>query len=215
MSEVRTVHAKYIFLDVVNYTQDRTVEAQSHIIRVLNEIVIEGLAFYDLTSENLILLPTGDGICIAIINVSEPYDVHLALALRILSGIDKHNSKTEDVMRKFKIRIGINENIDNLITDINNNRNIAGAGINAAQRVMSIADDNQILVSQTVYEKLYQREKYWKKFTPFTVTVKHNLKMLVYQYINQHEGLAINPPAEVSYSNSENKFIKALQNFFK
>ena len=217
MTDVKTVQAKYIFLDIVSYTQDRTIEAQSHIINELNKIVLEALDFYDLTDEKLILLPTGDGICIAIINIDEPYDVHIAIGLRILSGIEKHNSEANNPMVKFKIRIGINENTDNLIIDTNKNRNIAGAGINIAQRIMNAADDNQIFVSQTVYEKLHQRERYWQQFKPFNVTVKHGHTMLIYQYINSHDGLVTTPPAHINENiyTSDNKLMKMLQNFFK
>lgn len=55
--------------------------------------------------------------------------------------------------------MGINTNADNLVTDINGARNLAGAGINIAQRVMDSADGNQILVSHSVYDTLRDREK--------------------------------------------------------
>ena len=67
-------------------------------------------------------------------------------------------------MRKFDVRIGVNENVDNLIFDINDRANLTGAGINYARRIMDYADGGNILISQTVYERLSQREKYLEKF---------------------------------------------------
>jgi class 3 adenylate cyclase len=88
-------------------------------------------------------------------------------------------------MRKFNIRVGINENIDNLIIDINGNKNISGAGINHASRIEGQADPAQILVGNSVYEKLVQREKYMKAFNSYTALVKHGLPLKVHQLINK------------------------------
>ena len=60
--EAKTALVKYIFLDVVNYSNERTVEAQTEIINTLNTIVKETLEPFNLNNENLIYLPTGDGI---------------------------------------------------------------------------------------------------------------------------------------------------------
>ena len=153
MADAATVPAKYIFLDVVGFTYNRSVEAQSDIVHSLNEIVKASLDEYSIHDDNRIFLPTGDGICIALLNIeclhdiASAYDIHVKIALGILKRLEEHNTSTEDVQRKFKLRIGINENIDNLVEDVNGNRNVAGDGINLAQRVMSLADGNQILIS--------------------------------------------------------------------
>ena len=78
-------------------------------------------------------------------------------------------------MRKFHVRIGINENVDNLIIDINGKLNVAGSGINMSQRIMSCCDGGQILISQTVYEFLSAREEYMNLFKVYPATGKHNV----------------------------------------
>lgn len=195
MSETKTTPAKYIFLDVVSFTHNRSVEAQTDIVHSLNQIVDASLTEQGMDKEKIIFLPTGDGICIALLNIEDPFDIHLQIALGIIKGIHEYNQATEDEMRKFQVRIGINANTDNLVTDINGKPNIAGAGINMAARVMSKADGNQILVGESVYDTLRYREKYMKAFTGFNAEVKHGVQMRVYQYIlNEVNGLNIETP---------------------
>ena len=149
MGKAKTALIKYIFLDIIGFTNNRSVEAQADLIGYLNSVVTETLEKHNLATDQdilpeshgqSILIPTGDGICIALIDVGDEYDIHLRVALDILALIDKHNSETPDDMRKFEVRIGLNENVDNLVTDINGNQNVAGMGINMAQRTMSQAD---------------------------------------------------------------------------
>lgn len=56
---------KYIFLDIVKFTK-RSVEAQSDVIKELNKIVKESVQTNGLQQDNIIFIPTGDGICLAI-----------------------------------------------------------------------------------------------------------------------------------------------------
>src|ERR1041385_5096958 len=100
---------KYVFLDIVEYTKDRTVEAQSDIVRQLNRIVRQSLKEQKVTRSETILIPTGDGMCIALVDKLRPWDVHLKIALKILAHLDAHNAATSDSTRKFQLRIGLNE----------------------------------------------------------------------------------------------------------
>src|ERR1022692_2565784 len=100
-----TVRAKYIFLDIVSNSHNRSVEAQTEVISVLNAIVLKSLAESGIKPDGQILLPTGDGICIAIVDVSAPYDIHLRIALIILRELKDHNASTQDAMRRFEVRI--------------------------------------------------------------------------------------------------------------
>lgn len=139
-------------------------------------------------------MPTGDGICLALLK-RDPYDLHIQLALSILHFLREHNKSTDDQQRQFQIRIGINSNTDNLVTDINGNRNVAGAGINAAQRVMDSADGNQILVSHAIHETLRHREKYMGAFRSYQAKTKHDEQVPVHQLIMQDApGLNLDEP---------------------
>lgn len=186
MTKDPTVAAKYIFLDVELFTWNRSVEAQTEIIKTMNQIVSNSVKSLSIPLGNVIYLPTGDGICIGLINVNNPYDAPLQIAKKILTDLNTHNEKMSDLQRKFKVRIGLSANVDNLIIDINKNKNLAGAGINRAARVMSIADGNQILVDQSVYDTLSSREKYINDFRELKATIKHGVRIPVYQYVNNN-----------------------------
>ena len=196
-SEEMTCSTKYIFLDVVQFTHQRNVEAQSDIVRALNNIVLESVEKNSIDKETLIYIPTGDGICIALKNTEGryPFDIHMLLALDILSSLDTYNSKQPDEMRKFQIRIGLNANEDNLVTDINGKENLAGAGISLASRIMDKASGSQLLVGESVFDRLQQRQKYMGKFKLFSTVDKHGKPFSVYQFIEQnHSGLNTDIP---------------------
>ncbi|MBI5624481.1 MAG: hypothetical protein HY924_11945 [Elusimicrobia bacterium] len=182
----RTAPIQYVFLDIVEYSKNRSVEAQTDIIRELNTLVSRSVRQAHRTSRGVTYLPTGDGICIAIMDSPRSFDVHLQIALSILNRIHRYNRAQRDPSRKFNVRIGINENTDNLISDINKRRNISGAGITIAQRVMGLADAGNILVGRSVYERLSQREKYLRSFRRFRTHIKHGLSIEAYQFINRH-----------------------------
>ncbi|MBN1121172.1 MAG: hypothetical protein JXJ17_08840 [Anaerolineae bacterium] len=219
----KTANVKYVYIDVVGFTRDRSAEAQSDIIRSLNRSVIEavkntymgiGLSkvfkfleklalSYTPNDEVILFLPSGDGMCIAFINFISQYDIHLRLALNILREIDTLNQAESGTSRKFTVRIGINEGDDLLVRDINRKSNIAGDGINTAQRIMSLAEGGQILVGDIVYRKLHNRERYMGSFSePYEVKTKHNRSLLVYQFIND---------SYIGINNSTPSFAAGLQ----
>jgi len=197
VTNATTVSAKYVFLDIVGFSSNRTVEAQADIIAELNALVLAAVKALALSDDHVLLLPTGDGICIGLLNVEEPFDIHLELALEILRLLHEYNVRTDDARRQFALRLGVNANVDNLVIDIRGNRNVAGAGINMAQRVMSAADANQILVGQSVFDVLTYREKYDGSFRRLETIAKHGVRLPVYQFVAPDRlGLNVELPLE-------------------
>ena len=88
-----TANVKYVFVDVVGFTKDRSVEAQSDVIGLLNEVITQSLKSCKLEDEKLILIPTGDGVAVAIID-SKDWDVDLRLRVAILEEA-KNQIKTQ------------------------------------------------------------------------------------------------------------------------
>lgn len=214
--EAKTARIKYIFTDIEAFTHGRTVEAMTDILDSFNKIVSKALEATLPPNANIIKIPTGDGMCIALIEVHEPYDIHISLARQILQELESYNNQNKDQMRNYKVRIGINENIDNVVSDINQRENLAGDGINTAQRVMSFADGNQILIGQTVYDILKRREKYQGKFKEFSTKDKHGTPIKVYQYL-PNEGPKINenyPTSLVAVPLKERKLSKKAAYYF-
>lgn len=184
MSSAETVNAKYVFLDVVAYSKGRTIEAQSHIIETLNAAIREAITASGIGKDQVLLLPTGDGVGIALIDVMRPYDVDVRIALDLLARLDKANATQSDPQRRFLIRVAVNENIDNLIVDVNGNRNVTGLGINQAQRIMSTADGGNVLVGPVVAERLSQRDTYQGKLRSMKLQVKHGVEIRVCQLVD-------------------------------
>jgi TolB-like protein/Tfp pilus assembly protein PilF len=75
------------------------------------------------------------------------------------------------------------------VVDVNGRANLAGAGINTAQRVMGCGDAGHILVSKRVAEDLAEYEK-WRPFLHDlgTCDVKHGVKLHVLNVYNDEVG---------------------------
>lgn len=107
----------------------------------------------------------------------------MELACKILELIEEKCKSEKDDSRKFEVRVGINENVDHLVVDVNGNTNVAGAGINLAQGVMSVADSSQLMLSASTYDIFNAIEPYRGTFKEYKVRIKHDLEIMVYHYL--------------------------------
>jgi class 3 adenylate cyclase len=195
----KVVRVKYVFLDVVGYSK-RTRNAQHDIIDVLQKIVGDSVAAHRRPADHIIYLPTGDGMCIALIEVNSPFDIHMRIALSILEHLSRHNADLpEDDQRRFDVRVGVNAGEDIPFRDINERENLAGAGINMAARVMDVADAQQIVVGEAVYKDLRDDDEYADAFVMYEVALKHDQYEPVHQYVPKEprEGLDTRPPSSI------------------
>ena len=132
-----------IFLDIIDYSKKAVSSQieQKETFNIITTKALDGIAQTD-----RIILDTGDGLAIALLG--EPQEA-LFVALTIRDDILQYN--LEHPLGLF-VRIGINLGPVRVVKDINGRPNIIGDGINVAERVMSFAKPNQILVSRTYYE---------------------------------------------------------------
>src|ERR1051326_4530720 len=144
-SKLRLEIAHVLFIDIVGYSKLRTNE-QSAQIEKLREIVRGTVQFRAAEAEGKLLrLPTGDGGALVFRNSPE---APVLCALEISRELKNHP--------ELHVRMGIHSGPVNEVTDLNEQANIAGAGINMAQRVMDCGDAGHILVSKRVADDLAQ-----------------------------------------------------------
>src|SRR5205814_6315249 len=118
-----------LFIDIVGYSQ-LLLNEQSERLRTLNEIVRATRQFRRAEAEGtLVRLPTGDGM--ALVFWDSP-DAPAQCALEISKSLQTHPD--------MQVRMGIHSGPVNEVFDVNERANIAGAGINIAQRVMDCGD---------------------------------------------------------------------------
>ncbi|MFZ2644411.1 MAG: adenylate/guanylate cyclase domain-containing protein [Verrucomicrobiia bacterium] len=180
--ELGIARIQYVYLDIVDFTINRNIEAQSEVLNALNRIVNDSVKSMAIEESKVIIMPTGDGMAIALLLLTV-LDAHLQLALKILDAVAANNKSAVDPMLRFEVRIGINENVDNVVRDINGRPMAAGAGISMAQRIMDKADGGQIIVGSAVHDTLCQRKKYATAFREYQAIAKHGVKFTAYQYI--------------------------------
>jgi TolB-like protein/tetratricopeptide (TPR) repeat protein len=132
-----------LFIDIVSYSS-LLISEQSELVSELNDAVRGTEHFRSAEAEGrLIRLPTGDGMALVFHNSPEE-PVHCAL--EISQALKNHP--------ELQVRMGIHSGPVNEVADVNERANIAGAGINFAQRVMDCGDAGHILLSKHVAEDL-------------------------------------------------------------
>src|SRR6476646_5006477 len=158
-----------LFIDIVGYSK-LLVNQQSELLRELNEVVSGTHEFREAEAEGkLIRLPTGDGM--ALVFRTDP-EAAAQCALEIARALKEHP--------RIALRMGIHSGPVNEVVDVNQRQNIAGAGINMAQRVMDCGDAGHILISRHVAEDLEQHDR-WRPFLHDlgSCEVKHGVRLEV------------------------------------
>jgi len=151
-SDVKLEIGHVLFIDIVGYSKLLITE-QSERLQKLKEIVWGTEQFRLAQAEGKLLrLPTGDGGALVFRNNPE---APVLCAMEISKELKRH--------AELRVRMGIHSGPVNEITDLNEQANIAGVGINIAQRVMDCGDAGHILLSRHVAEDLEQYPR-WRSY---------------------------------------------------
>ena len=172
-----------LFLDIVGYSK-LLADEQKELIQELNHVVRETKQFQTAEAEGkLTRLPTGDGIVLVFMNNPE---APLECALEI-------NRKLQS-RPQLKLRMGIHSGPVNPVADVNDQANLAGAGINIAQRVMSCGDAGHILLSKHFAEDL-EHYAHWRSYLHDVgrVEVKHGARIPIVNLYTDQLGNAALP----------------------
>src|SRR6201993_1689802 len=149
---VRLEIGHVLFIDIVGYSR-LLISEQSELLGALNNAVREAGEFRSAEADGqLVRLPTGDGMAL-VFRHSPEQPVRCALEI----------SQALRDYPKLQLRMGIHSGPVNEVADVNERANIAGAGINIAQRVMDCGDAGHILLSKHVAEDL-QHYSEWRPY---------------------------------------------------
>src|SRR6516165_986403 len=148
--EIQLEIAHVLFTDIVGYSK-LPINQQRAVVEQLNEIVrgTDEIQAAE-TAGRLIKIPTGDGITLVFYNSPE---APVECALEISRALKKHP--------ELQLRMGIHSGPVSGVIDATGKANVAGAGINIAQRVMDCGDAGHILLSKHVAEDL-EEYPHWR-----------------------------------------------------
>ena len=178
--------AHVLLVDIVGYSK-LLLNEQSQVLDELNAVVRSNEQVRLAQDAGALLcLPTGDGV--ALIFRSSP-EAPTQCALEIARALKNHP--------KLQLRMGIHSGPVNEVTSADDRANIAGAGINIAQRVMDCGDAGHILLSKRVAQDLESHER-WRPYLHDLgeVTVKHGVSINVVNLYTDDVGEA-QVPAKV------------------
>src|SRR4026209_1401766 len=151
-SDVKLEIGHVLFIDIVGYSK-LLINEQSERMQKLREIVRTTEQFRIAEAEGKLLrLPTGDGGALVFRNSPE---APVLCSMEIAKALKSHP--------ELHVRMGIHSGPVNEISDLNEQANIARAGINIAQRVMDCGDAGHILLSRHVADDLEQYPR-WRAY---------------------------------------------------
>src|SRR5438067_12807157 len=186
--------AHVLFMDVVGYSK-LLVNEQREVMQQLNQLVRKTAQFQRSEAHGkLISIPSGDGMALVFFqSLEEP--VHCALEIsRLLKNYPR-----------LRLRMGVHSGPIDQIRDVNDRMNVAGAGINIAQRVMDCGDSGHILISKRVADDLAQ-DRLWQPLLHELgeIEFKHGVKVGI---VNLHSAEIGNPqvPAKVSRQRADSE----------
>jgi TolB-like protein/Tfp pilus assembly protein PilF/class 3 adenylate cyclase len=147
--EIQLEIAHVLFIDIVGYSK-LSISGQHAAIEELNQIVRATEQFQRAGAANrLIRIPTGDGM--ALVFYTSP-EAPAQCAVEISRALKEHP--------RLQLRMGIHSGPVSGVVDVNEQANLAGAGLNVAQRVMDCGDAGHILLSKHAAEDLEEYEQW-------------------------------------------------------
>ena len=178
--EIQLEIAHVLFIDIVGYSKV-SINEQRAVIDELNEVVRASEQFQKAEVEaRLIKIPTGDGM--ALVFYKSPEEP-VKCALEISRTLKEHP--------RLQLRMGVHSGPVSGVIDVNGHPNLAGAGLNMAQRVMSCGDAGHILLSKRVAEDLQEYEHWRPLLHDLGVCeVKHGTRVAI---VNLHADEVGNP----------------------
>jgi TolB-like protein/class 3 adenylate cyclase/Flp pilus assembly protein TadD len=182
--ELQLEIAYVLFIDIVGYSKLVTAE-QHRLVELLNQIVHGSEHFRKAEANHrIVTVPSGDGMALVFYNTPE---APAECALEIAAGVQKDTDEKGEP--QLRLRMGIHSGPVSGVIDVGGHANIAGAGINIAQRVMDCGDTGHILVSKHLAEDLEQYG-HWKRHLHDLgeMEVKHGVHLSIVNLYTEDHG---------------------------
>jgi TolB-like protein/class 3 adenylate cyclase len=176
--EIQLEIAHVLFIDIVGYSK-RSINEQREAIDELNQVVRASEQFQKAEASDLLIkIPTGDGMVLVFYTSPE---APAQCALEISRTLKEHPH--------LQLRMGVHSGPVSGVIDVTGRANLAGAGLNMANRVMSCGDAGHILVSKRIAEDLGEYE-HWRPFLHDlgACEVKHGVRIGVVSLYNNEVG---------------------------
>ena len=181
--EIQLEIAHVLFIDIVGYSK-LSINEQHAAVEELNRIVRASEQFQRAEAANRLLkIPTGDGM--ALVFYTSP-EAPAQCAVEVSRALKKHP--------RLQLRMGIHSGPVSGVVDVNERANLAGAGLNLAQRMMDCGDAGHILLSKHVAEDLEEYEQWRPLLHDLGLCeVKHGVRVSVVNLYTEEFGNATLP----------------------
>src|SRR5713101_8425692 len=176
--EIQLEIAHVLFIDIVGYSK-LSVNEQHAAVEELNQIVRGSEQFQKAeAASRLLKIPTGDGM--ALVFYTSP-EAPAQCAVEICRALKAHP--------RLQLRMGVHSGPVSGVIDVNGHANLAGAGLNMAQRLMDCGDAGHIIVSKHVADDLGEYEQ-WRPLLHDlgNCKVKHGMRMSVVNLYGEQSG---------------------------
>src|SRR5437763_9048218 len=176
-NQLRLEIGHVLFIDIVGYSK-LLIEEQKERLGQLTKIVLGTAQVRDSTDEQLVRLPTGDGMALVFRHSAEE---PARCALEVSEALRKHP--------EIPVRMGVHSGPVSEVTDVSGRSNLAGAGVHVAQRVMDCGDAGHILLSQRVADDLAQYRQWSPRLHDLgECEVKHGVRLHVVNLYTEELG---------------------------
>src|ERR1043166_8160264 len=159
--------AHVLFIDVVGYSK-LLVNEQRDVIEQLTRVVRKTPQFRKSEATGkLIRIPAGDGMALVFFQtLEEPVQCAMEIARAL------------QTQPRLRVRMGVHSGPVDEVKDVNDRINVAGTGINIAQRLMDCGDAGHILLSKHVADDLAEY-RHWQPYLHDLgeYEVKHGLRV--------------------------------------
>ena len=190
------IYAAFFFVDIVGLSNPiLSTETQRTKIKILNETINNCETFLNSSRDDLLILPTGDGM---LIGFKMGLDQPLTLAIEFHKKLAIYNKKVTPI-EKIETRIGCHVGHVFVVNDVYGNVNLWGPGTIVARRIMDLGNSNHILLSSEMVDDLMEMSKKYEKILhPLqNFGIKHGANLRIYSVYGDGFGNSTVPEEKI------------------